>query len=261
MALCNSIKKLHAVGQIGANRDTSHLFYPPLRSPPRFSDQAPAQFRLYPFHKILGTQWRSPPRLISHLLYQRREKRLTQEAGIVPSVLRGKELLSQHRVPLPGHMGPGAGVGILFCPPCDAGADRILLDVSCCRPQVPLLLHDTRMITALPQSPRSPILKVHMIAHETIGQHRGIPFLCILPEERKVPPSILPVEEHLVFVIPPLDYMMGESWCNNPGDSRHERRLAARQELVKENGMCPCLPWDVSLFTSRSGTRSRQVSA
>ena len=191
--------------------------------------------------------------MMSQTFSHPRKKHLIEEADIVFSLLRGKDLLSQYGVSLPGHMGFGAGVGILFRSLCHAGTNRILLDVSYGRPQVPFLLHNTRMIAALPQPPRSPLLsvdvlgvtqgqslhhlvqrglrggsgqKVHMIVHETIGQHRRIPFLRIVLEERKVPPSILPVKEHLLPVIPPLDDMMGESWRNGSGNPRHGKRLA-----------------------------------
>ena len=205
------------------------LFAPPLRSPARFSDQASFQFRLYPPHKTFVTKRCPPPRVMSQTFSHPREKHLIEEADIVFSLLRGKDLLSQYGVSLPGHMGFGAGVGILFRSLCYAGTNRILLDVSYGRPQVPFLLHNTRMIAALPQPPCSPLLsvdvlgvtqgqslhhlvqrglrggsgqEVHMIAHETIGQHRRIPFLRIVLEERKVPPSILPVEEHLLRLFP-----------------------------------------------------------
>ena len=110
---------------IGGIRDTSHLLRPPLRSPPRFSDQAPFQFRLYPPHKIFATQRCPPPRAMSQAFRHPRGKRLLKEADIVPSVLRGKELLSQHGVRLPIRMGSGAGAGVLFRPILDAGTDRM----------------------------------------------------------------------------------------------------------------------------------------
>ena len=244
------------------------LFGPPLRSPTGFSDQASFQFRLYPPHKTFVTKRCPPPGVMSQTFSHPREKHLIEEADIVFSLLRGKDLLSQYGVSLPGHMGFGAGVGILFRSLCHAGTNRILLDVSYGRPQVPFLLHNTRMIAALPQPPRSPILsvnvlgvtqgqslhhlvqrglrggsgqKVHMIVHETIGQHRRIPFLRIVLEERKVPPSILPVEEHLLPVIPPLDDMMGESRRNGSGNPRHGRRLALHRVIVKKMGCVPNL--------------------
>jgi len=86
-----------------------------------------------------------------------------------------------------------------------------------------------------------------MIVHETIGQHRRIPFLRIVLEERKVPPSILPVEEHLLPVIPPLDDMMGESWRNGSGNPRHGRRLALHRVIVKKMGCVPILPYFTKL--------------
>ena len=90
---------------------------------------------------------------------------------------------------------------------------------------------------------------VHMIAHKTIGQQRRMPFIRVLLQERKVPSSILPVEEHLISIIPPLDDMMGESWCNGSGDSRHGRRLAVHRGGGQENGMCPGFSHRVSQFS------------